>query len=332
LPTPIAEHATRYGGSSRSLLIKYDNQTGSIYGGNKLRKLEYIFPRARSRHCDRIATFGAAGSHHALATALYASSSGFGCTCFLSHQPPTTQVAATLNRHIRNGTELVRYGGDYGTRIRILRRHLWGRRAWVIPLGGSSWLGTIGFVAAALELAEQLAAESRPAPDRLYVAAGTMGTAAGIALGLVIAGLATEVHAVRVSPQSIMNGDALRRLLRKTALMMHRCDATVPADLAERVSIRIRDEYFAPGYAQGTPATDEAIAVAADAFGLELETTYTAKAMAALLGDWKGGGVFSAAYWHTCNSVALDVPTERPLDAAALPEEFARYFDRSVVG
>jgi D-cysteine desulfhydrase len=326
LPTPLEGHSARFGGSTRSLLIKYDNRTGSIYGGNKVRKLEYVFPRARMRHCVRIATFGAAGSNHALATALYAKFSGFECTCFLSHQAKTPLVAATLNKHLRNATELVYYGGDYASRLRILRENLWGRHTWVVPLGGSSWLGTIGFVAAGLELADQLAAQERPAPDRLYVAAGTMGTAAGIALGLALAGLDTEVHAVRVSDSSIMNPDALERLLGKTALMMRLYDDAVPASLPGQAKIRIRDEFFGPGYARGTLATDEAISFAADAFGLELETTYTAKAMSALLADWRAGEEFNALYWHTYNSAALDVPTDRPLDSSALPEAFLGYF------
>jgi len=327
LPTPLSEQSSRFDGTPRSLLVKHDEQSGSIYGGNKVRKLEYIFPRASMRRCTRIATFGAAGSNHALATALHAKHAGFECTCFLSNQANTPLVAATLNRHILNGTELVRYGGDYATRLRILRENLWGRHAWVVPLGGSSWLGTIGFVAAGLELADQLAADNRQAPERLYVAAGTMGTAAGIALGLVLAGLNTEVQAVRVSDTSIMNREALDRLLCKTVLMMRRYDATVPDDLAKRTRIRIRDEFFAPGYARGTPATAEAIAFAETALGLQLETTYTAKAMAALLADWRTGDDFSALYWHTCNATALDVPTDRPLDSAALPGEFLRYFD-----
>ena len=195
LPTPARQHEVLFQELPGRISIKYDNLTGSIYGGNKIRKLEYIFPRAAKKHCLRVATFGAAGSNHALATALYAREAGFDCTCFLSHQAKTPLVAATLNLHIRNGTELVRYGGSYGTRVRTLREHLWGRHAWVIPMGGSSWLGTVGFVAAGLELAAQIADGDVPRPDRLYVGAGTMGTAVGLALGLALAGLRTEVHA-----------------------------------------------------------------------------------------------------------------------------------------
>ncbi|MDH3439891.1 MAG: pyridoxal-phosphate dependent enzyme [Gammaproteobacteria bacterium] len=329
LPTPVREHSMEYASIQRRLSIKYDNLTGSLYGGNKLRKLEYIFPRVIQRKCMRVATFGAVGSNHALATALYATQCGFDCTCFLVHQAKTRAAAATINKHIENGTELVRFGGDYATRIDTLRKHLRGRHAWVIPMGGSSWLGNIGFVAAGLELADQVSRGEISLPDRIYVATGTMGTAVGIALGVSIAGLGTEVHAVRVSDTPIMNRDALQRLLAKTALMMRRLDDSVPADLASRANIRVRDEFFGPGYAQGTEQTEEAIGFARDALDLPLETTYTGKAMAALLSDWRACGAdeFNALYWHTYNSTPLDVPTDRPLDPAAIPGEFLRYFE-----
>jgi len=328
LPTPVRQHEVLFQGSSGRISVKYDNLTGSLYGGNKIRKLEYIFPRAAKKHCLRIATFGAAGSNHALATALYAREAGFDCTCFLSHQAKTPLVAATLNLHIRNGTELVRYGGTYSSRIKVLREHLWGRHAWVIPMGGSSWLGTVGFVAAGLELAAQIADGDDSPPDRLYVGAGTMGTAAGLALGLALAGMPTEVHAVRVSDVSIMNQQALNELMQKTTLMMHRCDDTVPANLAERANIRIRDDFFGPGYAQGTEATASAIEFSSSELNLALETTYTGKTMSALLADWQeiAAENLKVLYWHTYNSVPFDIPDDGPIDDAALPEEFLRYF------
>jgi len=329
LPTPVECRVIRLESGSFRLSIKYDNLSGRIYGGNKIRKLEYIFPRARSRGCKRIATFGAAGSNHALATALYAREAGFQCTCFLSHQAKSPLVAATLNKHLEIGTELVRFGGARAKRLAILRRQLWNRNAWVIPMGGSSWLGTIGFVTAGLELADQVARGDLELPDRIYVGSGTMGTAVGIALGLAAAGCETEVHAVRVSDVSISNEAALRRLLDKTVAMMRHYDPSVPAGLAAAARIRLRDEFFGPGYAQGSTATREAIQFANEVLDLELEQTYTGKAMEALLADAgkSGAGDRSVLYWHTYNSVPLNVPADTPLDRDALPMEFLRYFE-----
>jgi len=328
LPTPAREHEIDSASGKRLLTVKYDNLTGDLYGGNKVRKLEYIFPRASTKHSLRVATFGAAGSNHAIATALYARKAGFECTCFLSPQAKTPLVAATLNMHTRVGTELIRFGGAYATRLNTLRQSLWGRHTWVIPMGGSSWLGTVGFVAAGFELAEQIASGEIQAPDKLYVGTGTMGTAVGIALGLAIAGLETEVNAVRVSDTSIMNAKAMDILLEKTAAMMRRLDDSVPADIATRANIHLRNEFFGPGYAQATTETDDAIAFARRELDLGLEPTYTGKAMAALLADMNdpASDDLNLLYWHTYNSVPFDVPSDRPLNASALPEEFLRYF------
>lgn len=328
LPTPVHELEIDPGSGRRSLSIKYDNLTGSTYGGNKVRKLEYIFPCALAKGCKRIATFGAAGSNHALATALYARQAGFECTAFLSHQAKTGLVAATLNMHLRNHTDLVRYGGAYKSRVNTLRENLWGKGAWVIPMGGSSWRGTVGFIAAGLELASQIENKEIPLPDRLYVGSGTMGTAVGLALGLAIAELKTEVHAVRVSDTSIANEKAMGSLLHKTAAMLWRLDSSVPADLAARANLRMRHGFFGPGYAQSTAATDEAIEFAKSQLDVTLEPTYTGKTMAALLDDMRksGAGEIKFLYWHTYNSVPLDVPTDHPLDEQALPKEFLRYF------
>lgn len=327
LPTPVRGFSLRLPAGRRHLTVKLDNLTGELYGGNKVRKLEYILHRARQKNCERIATFGTVASHHALATALYARNLGYPCICFLSHQLPTPAASETLRMHLKLGTALVRYGGGYAKRLRILRQHLWGRNPWVVPSGGTSWLGAFGFVVAGIELAEQIAGGLLPEPDCLYVAAGTMGTAAGLALGLALAELKTEVHAVRVSDTFICNEDALRRILGKTARMMHRLDPTIPRNLAERASIRLRHEFFAGGYARTDDETEAAIRFAKDELDLQLEGTYTGKAMAAVIRDLSGAAASNREFlfWNTYNSAPLPVDDVAPIDHNALPEEFLRY-------
>jgi 1-aminocyclopropane-1-carboxylate deaminase/D-cysteine desulfhydrase-like pyridoxal-dependent ACC family enzyme len=328
LPTPLEELAFSSTTAPASILVKRDDLSGELYGGNKVRKLEYILQRARQRKARRIATFGTVASNHALATSIYARQLGLACTCFLSHQSKTAKTPLALNMHIMNNSEIVRFGGDRRSRVQTLRQHVQNRHTWIIPMGGSSWLGVIGFVNAALEFAQQLASADFAEPDRLYVANGTMGTAAGLAIGLALAGLKTEVHAIRVTHESVANRAAMHRLIAKTGAMMRRLDKSIPDDVAECVRLRFRDEFFAGGYARSNAATDRAIELARSDLGLALDGTYTGKAMAALISDVEDSQYAEQKmlFWNTYNSRELPVSAQLPADTSALPEEFLRYY------
>lgn len=329
LPTPLIERTIRTATGNRQVAIKCDDQTAKLYGGNKVRKLEFLLHRATDRKAQRVATFGTVASNHALATALFCKELGLECTCLLSHQTRTSEAPRILNMHLEAGTEIVPLGGNYANRIRILRTHLWNRHTWVIPAGGSNWLGAVGFVNAGLELADQVASGIISPPDRLYVANGTMATAAGLALGLALAGLDTEVQAIRVTHERIANRAAMHRLMAKTATLLRRLDPSVPDDLAKRSRICFRDDFFAGGYARSNSATDRALSVARSELGLILDATYTGKAMAAMLHDLEQPEFAqkSMLFWNTYNSRPLSANTARPSDVSRLPEEFLRYFD-----
>lgn len=328
LPSPVNSVAFETPVGSQPLLIKCDDRSSTHYGGNKIRKLEYILQRAKERGARRVATFGAAGSHHALATAIFAAQSDLECTCFLAPQTRTPGIARTLNMHRRLGTEIVPMGRTVDA-LATLRRYLHGRHCWVVPMGGSSWLGAVGFVNAGLELAQQVAQGALAKPDRIYMATGTMGSSAGLALGLALAELPVELHAVRVVDTDYASPQRFDRLLKKTLLMLRRLDPGIPASAADRAQVRWRNEFFAGGYAVADDTTRAAVQMAHDALGLSLETTYTGKAMAALLHDLR-----SAAYrgerclfWNTYNAQPLPVSAERPASRENLPEAFMRYFD-----
>ena len=151
-----------------------------------------------------------------------------------------------------------------------------------------------------------------------------MGTAAGLGIGLAIAGLPTDVHAVRVTHDFVANPTAMHRLIRKTVTMLRRLGIPVPADLDAGVRLHFRDGFFAGGYAHSDVTTERAIAIARDTLGLSLESTYTGKAMAALLHDRQTPTLAgqNLLFWNTYNS--------RPLPAAdvtesGIPDDFRRY-------
>jgi D-cysteine desulfhydrase len=307
-------------------MVKHDEATNDVYGGNKVRKLEYLLRRAGDRKARRIATFGAVGSNHALATAIHATRLGFDCTCFLSHQKVTPNIARTLNMHRELGTEIVRWGGSVDSRT-LYRKYLQHRKTWVIPLGGTCWLGAVGFVNAGLELAEQIRSAEIPCPARIYIACGTTGSSAGLSLGLAAAGLPVTVHAVKVADNPFASERKLRKLMAKTNFILNRLDPSFDAS-EDTWCLRWRDAFLAGGYAKVDEATTESVKVADAALGLNLETTYTGKAFAAMLHDLQSPDYSGEPYlfWNTYNSRQLPVTSDRPEAWDVIPEEFARYY------
>ncbi len=327
LPTPVEQVSLTSIGRPATVWVKRDDASGAVYGGNKVRKLEYLLGRVIARRYERVGTFGTVGSNHALATALYARHLGLEPVCFLSHQSRTPLAKKTLMAHLHNESELIPFGGDYRTRLGTLREHLWRHRTAIVPMGGSSWLGTLGFVNAGLELAEQMHSGLAPVFDRVYMATGTMGSAAGLAIGLALAGVTTELHAVRVSHEAIARPVGLSRLVAKTCAMLSRETDDFPHDTSKRVRVTWHHDYFAPGYARGNEKTDHALRVADAEMGLKLEHTYTGKAFAAVLdrlAERRTPG--KILFWNTYHS------KEPPHSAAGvagqlrtLPDEFGRY-------
>ncbi len=300
-----------------------------MYGGNKVRKLEYLLRRAQDKGATRVATFGAAGSNHALATAIHANAIGLACTCFLAHQTRTPQIPATLNMHRRLGTEIVLYGKGI-EKIPLIRKHLQGRNTWVVPLGGTSWLGAVGFVNAGIELAQQVAEGRLPEPQRIYMACGTTGSVAGLAVGLAAAGLDTVVHAIQVADKPFTGEDKMRKLAEKTRSMLHTID---PAFDAPGVQERLvwREGFLAGGYAKVDDVTTTAVDIAASQLDLVLETTYTGKAFAAMLSDLGAPDCAGEPwlFWNTYSSATLPVDDAAPDSWDVIPDEFSRYYEPS---
>ena len=327
LPTPVDAHSLRVANRDVGLAVKRDDITAQRYGGNKVRKLEYLLQEARQQQADRVATFGTVASHHALATAIFAKHAGFACTCFLSHQSKYPGVGDALRVHQAIGTDIVRFGGRDADVEQAKREHLSGSTAYIVPMGGSSPLGSLGYVNAGLEFAAQVESGETARPDRIYIALGTVGSAAGLALGLALAGVRSEIHAVAVSAAAYSGEPLLRRMIVDTAKLMRSAGASIPDDIDARANIVRRDGYLGPGYGKTDETTEQAIGMARDRLGLQLEHTYTGKAMAAMIGDLESGYDGRVLFWNTYNSRPLNVDRSVSPDFTRVPEAFARYFD-----
>ncbi|HEX6693602.1 MAG TPA: pyridoxal-phosphate dependent enzyme, partial [Longimicrobiales bacterium] len=190
LPTPIETVTLPPAGGENALSVqvKRDDLSGDAYGGNKVRKLEFLLAAARARGATRVVTAGAFGSHHALATTVYARRLGFDVTTILFPQHVTPHVRGIPLMCAALGAEVRFTPRMEGVPFALWRAALDGRgRTCVIPPGGSDAIGTLGYVEAGLELAAQWQESRSKRPARIHVAAGTLGTAAGLALGLALA-------------------------------------------------------------------------------------------------------------------------------------------------
>lgn len=320
LPTPLVAAPPGVVPGVGSLRLKRDDLTSAAYGGNKVRKLDFLLGAALAEGTRTVLTFGAYGSNHALATAVHARALGLEPHVVLWPQAPGPFAPRTLLAHAALGT-VIHCADDWsGEREAeaaieaIVARD--GQRPYGIPMGGSAPLGAAGYVNAALEMVAE------GAPDVVYTASGTLGTAVGLALGFAAAGATTRVEAVRVTPEAVHNDAAADALIRGTSALLHGLDATFPLLTREDLALTFRQEFFEPGYGVVTPHTLEAVE-RAEAVGLRLETTYTGKAFSALLSD-AGAGMLadaSVVFVDTYNSA----PFPPAGDIEALPEVLRAY-------
>ena len=275
------------------------------YAGNKARKLEWLLGEARRRGKRAVLTGGAIGTNHGLATALYARELGMRTILVLVPQPRDDHVEAQLARMRASGAELHFAGGT--ARAFALAATLLVRRAepplrlpYLILPGGSVPLGCLGYVNAGLELAGQVAAGELPEPSHVVVPVGSGGTAAGLLLGMRIAGLRSRLVGVLVNDLTPVSDAGIARLARRTQRLLARRRAQLPRVGVSRHDLDLRDEWLGDGYGHPTPSASRATEVFARE-GLTLDPVYTAKAAAALL-ELNAGGGFAPGpvlFWNT---------------------------------
>lgn len=333
-PTPV-DPLARLGEklNRKNLFIKRDDISGLVYGGNKVRKLEFLLADAKRAGAVRVITSGAAGSNHALATALYARQAGLKATLILSQQEPSPVVCGNLLADAFAGAEMV-YEEEYGAIASVIdaqiRRHeqAEGRQPYLIPAGGSSPLGAMGYVNAAFELKDQIDNKADPEPAAIVVALGTMGTAAGLLLGIKAAGLKTKLVGVRVVPPVVASGDKFTSLFRAMNALLMKHDPSIPEFSLSDGDFTISHDYYEPGYGSASQKVASAIAALERTEGIHLDITYSGKAFAAFY-DMARKNTFADGpllFWNTKNSRELPEESKK-IDFRTLPGGFHKYFD-----
>jgi 1-aminocyclopropane-1-carboxylate deaminase/D-cysteine desulfhydrase-like pyridoxal-dependent ACC family enzyme len=313
------------------LWIKDDGVSHPKYGGNKLRKLEFLLADAAQKGARRLVVLGAAGSHQVLATTLFGRDIGLPTLAVVCPQVHSEHAERTLRMALALGADAAA-AESIAAMPAVVARHF-RRGDYLIAPGGAGMLGTLGYLRAVRELLEQIRAGELPEPDVIVVPVASGGTAGGLLAGAVREGLRSKVLGVLVADPGPRLSFALT-LGQAWSAMRRDLGAAGPARLASQLVID--DRWRGRGYSWPTALGGAALRCAA-AHGIGLESTYTAKAFAAsleLLGtpgydapgerprfDARRGQPLRVLYWQTFSA------REPKLDALPeLPQELDRLF------
>jgi 1-aminocyclopropane-1-carboxylate deaminase/D-cysteine desulfhydrase-like pyridoxal-dependent ACC family enzyme len=330
LPTPCEKLKGLSEKTGNHLYVKRDDISGDLYGGNKVRKLEYLLADAKRLGSNRIITSGAVGSNHALAVATYSMSLGFKSVLMLFGDQRGEHVKANLLADYQTGAEMY-YDATFGEHQKhLLEVEAFYREKdvvapYVIPAGGTSALGVAGYINAAFELKAQIDSGEMPHPEAIFLPLGTMGTAAGLLLGMKIAGVQVKIIPVQVVPSFVADEKKLLSLLTSANDYYHSLDATFPSIAFTIDNLQIDKEHLGPGYGLPTKQSEKAIAEFMDLEGIGLDFVYSGKAAAAFL-DYaitNTGSGKTVLFWNTKSSVPMNFNAEIK---DKLPEQFKAFF------
>jgi D-cysteine desulfhydrase len=285
-PTPVR----RLGGDlpgSAEVWLKDESVFGDGgWGGNKVRKLEWILPEAHRRGVRTLFTVGGIGTHWGLAAALYGREHGLRTMLGLVDQPVDDHVRDQLARLRASGAELHRFRDPL--RLKLASPWLIGRAVlrdrklpWYLPAGGSNPFGALAYVDTALEIAAQVRAGLLPEPATVVTAVGSGGTAAGLALGLRLAGLRTRVFGAVVNDAFPLDAAVIADLANRTAGLLRERGADPGLPPLQPANVTMRTDWLGETYGDPTPASMAAVTVAGRD-QLHLEPVYTGKSLAAI--------------------------------------------------
>jgi D-cysteine desulfhydrase len=301
LPTPVQRlEKLEKAISFENIFIKRDDLTSpqsedgsSLFGGNKVRKLEFLLADALRAEAETIVTLGAAGSNHALATAIYSQLLGLDCIIMLTPQQNASYVKRNLLLDLYYNPEIKAYETDAQRQVDIIktsREYILNdkKSPYLIPVGGSNEIGAIGYVNAAFELKQQIKNGDLPEPDLIYVTAGSCGTASGLILGIKAAGLKSKVVAVRISGSHESKVKLITDLTTATNKYLNYLDPSFPIfEIKEGADFEVNDNFAGEKYAEITVDAAAAIKLLNLSENIKLDGTYTGKTFAALLSDVK---------------------------------------------
>ena len=293
------------------IYMKRDDLLGLAGGGNKTRKLEFLVAEALDQGADTLITCGAVQSNHCRLTLAAAVKEGLKCRLVLEERVPGSYNPQSAGNNFLfrlMGVEKIKVVPGSSDMIAAMRAAAdevagAGRKAYVIPGGGSTPVGATGYVACAEEILAQTF-DLGINIDRIVCASGSAGTHAGLVTGFHGNNSNIPVIGINVSRPRDEQEQLVYELVKLTA-----DHVGVNSDISAE-AVRCYDEYVGPGYSLPTPQMAEAVRMLAGLEGVLIDPVYTGKAMAGLI-DLVRKGIFdkneNVLFIHTGGSPALYV-------------------------
>lgn len=312
-PTPLEAMPRLSKALGCNIFVKRDDCTGLAGGGNKTRKLEYLLAEAKSKGADTLITIGGIQSNHARQTAAAAAKFGFNCHLILEDVSGTPKKDYYHNGNIfldqLCGAVIHQVADDEGCvvfaeqlKFQLISE---GKKPYLIPVGGSNEVGSLGYIRCAKEIVVQIK-EQELAFDHIVLATGSAGTQAGLLAGLIIENIDTPVLGICVSRDTQAQKEIVQDLLEKILDYIG-----LPTSLAQD-RVFTDGSYYGKGYGITTKATIDAVKQCAQLEGLLLDPVYTGKGMAGLIGLAKQGLLGkNILFLHTGGSQGLFAYTDK---------------------
>ena len=316
-PTPLHKLERLSGLLDVNLYIKRDDFSGmSLFGGNKVRKLEYLMGDALASGCDTVITYGATQSNHAMQTVTACRRLGLSPILYLNTyiEPDERDIRSNMLLDRIMGAEMHIIRSENGEteaqteercfalgRDHAARLSAQGHKCYDIPLGGASLVGSAAFIRGYCELAEQCL-ELGITPDYVFSATGTGGTLAGLAAGRHLLEDDAKLVAVAVSDKKPDYEARCAALASESLRWLGSGECLSPEEIC------VERGYFAPGYEKPNDMAIEAIRLLARTEGLLADPVYTGKAFAGMLGyirQKKVSAGSTVVFWHTGGATAL---------------------------
>ncbi len=290
-----------------SLWIKRDDLSGELFGGNKVRALEFALGKALAEGKKGVVAYGVTGSHWVTACTIYAKQNGLWVYALLLSRPLDEQREGNFKAVNALADKVVIAKNPFAVPIHLASLRLKNSTLSVMPAGGTSPLTILGYVNAALELKHQIDGGLLPSPDIIFCPLGTGGTLAGLFVGLKLVGLRTKLIGVRTTDLVISNKLLTLWLAGRTESLLRRLSGSEGFPTLSRCEISITHRFIGDGYGIPSPEGTAAVHLMSDLEGITLDATYTGKTMAALMDFVKIQNVKDKTilYWHTLNSRRL---------------------------